>query len=222
MDVKVEHLFKRGNTYYFRWRVPKEFSEKVPLQEIKCSLKTKELAKAQTSCKILIQELNQILRSNKDVKLSKEQIREIMAGVAKRHMDSHEKHLALFGEICDKSQQEGIAHCDNLILMTREALRKNDLNFHTAYKTAQTSLSDVDHDKISGNYIIKFQYFKPGTYLSPEGLTQGNRISVLQSQHTNPSSSSPKGGYWGLRKKYFSNKIHLSWTTEVQNFTWRE
>jgi integrase len=146
MDVKVEHLVKRESTYYFRWRIPKEFSVTVPLREIKCSLQTKELAKAQITCKILIQELIQILRSKADVKLTTEEIRQIFADVLKKSLDSQEKHLALFGPICDASMEDGIKHCDTLILHAREALRINDLNFHTAYSTAKNCLKNTSHD----------------------------------------------------------------------------
>ena len=46
MEIAVKNLVKRGNTYYFRSRLPDYYGE------IKISLKTSDLKKAVNACKL--------------------------------------------------------------------------------------------------------------------------------------------------------------------------
>ena len=58
MEIAVKNLVKRGNTYYFRSRLP-DYSG-----EIRISLKTSDLKKAVNACKLATERLNSILSGN--------------------------------------------------------------------------------------------------------------------------------------------------------------
>ena len=55
MEIAVKNLVKRGNTYYFRSRLPDYYGE------IKISLKTSDLKKDVNACKLATERLNSIL-----------------------------------------------------------------------------------------------------------------------------------------------------------------
>jgi hypothetical protein len=228
MEIKQEYLVKRRNIYYFRWRIPKKLASTLKASEIKCSLQTKDLKKAQNTCKLIVKYIQDTLGQKNNMKLEIEEIRKVLANLVKKSLDSHEKHLAVFGPICTGSKEDGIIHCNNVIRLAKEALQNNNLDFLTAKGMVAEELAENTYDdediavgareyiklliyvnqikklRLEGDYENEYDSINLKEFLSGRYLQPSPSEVVLRTPDTNISDVNTLSQ---LIQKYIAEKI---------------
>ena len=144
MQVNVNHLMKRGNTYYFRAKVPVNLRESFGCREIKRSLKTDDLHKAQLTCKLLYSNMYKLFNVGKEEVLDRKIILERVSKYVVDSLQQSEEAMAVYGKVSQCTRATAIKRRKYVVDKCKQSLLENDLEYFTAKDTAKNLLSDLD------------------------------------------------------------------------------
>ena len=177
MEVSVKNLVKRGETYYFRCRLPNYSGE------IKLSLKTCDLKKAVNACKLATERLNVILSGSWQM-IPLQDIRRMIAdSLIKENLTDREALLASCGRLCESTRKDGAQDMLHLSRYIETALLENDLTAMNATTAATDILQNAEHDTTDIALAAR-EYLRAQLYLARtrhEELT-GKRMATVYSE----------------------------------------
>ena len=101
MNVNIEHLYRRKETYYFRIKIPAAIQKYFDRVEVHKTLKTTELNIAREMCILLLKKFDNLFESitmevSKN-KLDNSEIRALVAKRLKQLLDEYEEFIATSG-----------------------------------------------------------------------------------------------------------------------------
>ena len=168
MEVSVKNLVKRGETYYFRCRLPNYSGE------IKLSLKTCDLKKAVTACKLATERLNVILSGNWQM-IPLQNIRRMIAdSLIKENLTDRDALLASYGRLCESTRKDGAQDMLHLSRYIETALLENDLSAMNATAAAADILQNAEHDTTDIALAAR-EYLRAQLYLARTTLWKADK-----------------------------------------------
>ena len=205
MDVSVKNLVSRNGKYYFRCRCPAGMRGD-DMREIKISLKTSDLKKAVSVCKLITGKLNHLIESGAANTMTLDEIRRILAGYISQDLEEHARQMADYGPICPDTRREGMRRALNAMQYyerdrdagfpegrsVAEGILQNiphtpsDLNFMAQEWTmAQIFLMRMQHDRIAGKRFLTeynqsiYDEIMSGNYRSADEIRQAETVHTL-------------------------------------------
>ena len=100
MDVSVKNLVSRNGKYYFRCRCPAGMRGD-DMREIKISLKTSDLKKAVSVCKLITGKLNHLIESGAANTMTLDEIRRIWKSMRGKWLITGQSVPIPAGKVCD-------------------------------------------------------------------------------------------------------------------------
>ena len=177
MEIAIKNLVKRGNTYYFRSRLP-DYSG-----EIRISLKTSDLKKAVNACKLATERLDSILSGNWQMIPLQEIRRMIADSLIRENLEDREMLLASYGRLCEHSRLDGANDMLKLAQFIERALLENDLSAMNATLSANSLLQGIEHDS-NDVFRTAREYLRAQLYLARTRREEllGQRFSTTYSE----------------------------------------
>lgn len=192
MDVAIKHLISRNGKFYFRYRLPSRYCADGNC-EIKISLKTNDLKKAASACKLASEKMQSLIDSGALQMASFEQIREILKKFMEASAEDQERHIAGYGKICEETRSENRKSMLSLCNHIENALAGPDYTALRASFTAEQLLRDIPHTPEDVNWMAK-EYLREQLALARARceFLEGRRYSVLYNELDHASLMSPQ------------------------------
>ena len=147
MQGRKGYLKKKRGIWHFRMRVPEIVREFIQKQEIIISLKTDDLRKAEQLGIVFRELYERQFNYLKEIMLSLDYIRSLVAQEVKSHLDSGERRLAKFGRICQSTIDQAVKEMEFAIKRAKEALITNDLEYLDSLNSVRDALKNEEHDE---------------------------------------------------------------------------
>ena len=136
MKINKNFLVKDGNNYYFRCRIPKDLVSKLKYREIKKSLHTGNLQKAQRVAKLLHDYIEELFTKVRCKMLTPPQIKELVKEAIGIFLQTYEEKTnveAYMGVFPEKMINDNIINLQENIDFYRKCLITNDLRPANAF-----------------------------------------------------------------------------------------
>ncbi|OQA80771.1 MAG: Phage integrase family protein [Lentisphaerae bacterium ADurb.Bin242] len=160
MDVTVKHLICRNGKFYYRSRLPVQYSQGSK-RELKLSLRTSDLKKAVPACKLISEKVQHLIEQGAFRMIPLQKIREILAEYITENLEGYARFLSNYGEITPQIREDGKKSMLCSIKYFEKALAENNLNAMSALAEADILLKDIPHNesdrKLMANEFLQAQ-----------------------------------------------------------------
>ncbi len=128
----MDYILQRPSGYYFRLMVPSDLKESFGISEIRRSLKTGSVSLAKERANLLsgrIKKLFRTLRNNRQMKLEKHQIDDLIKSYMKETLEFEEDERLMAGPVVSKEHHDYIMKSfEDALIEYKDCLRVNSFN----------------------------------------------------------------------------------------------
>jgi len=194
MNVNIEHLYRRKETYYFRIKFPAALQKYFDRVEVHKTLKTTELNIAREMCILLLKKFDNLFETVRmevsKNKLDNSEIRALVSRLLKEIIDGYEEFIATSGEISPEKLKKAINNLEVGINILQDALAHNRLDFIFSRDEAKYLLRFHDYTENdlskTAREILKMRI---GEFQAKLGILKGKGVNPYQVRLRNPAGS---------------------------------